>query len=1047
MTKTFDIYSASAGSGKTYTLALQYIILCFQCERKTDFPFKHILAITFTNKAANELKSRVLDFMATLAQWSGPTHSDEHLLSEVMKQTGLNAREVKEQALIQYERMIYNYGDIHVSTIDKFVLSILRSFSKELGLSSDFNVQLDQREIIVMVRDAILNQIGTDERLTNRLVSFALSKGEDGRSWDIKADLDGYLTELLKEDGQIAMESIKPISKEVVSQFCLEMESEYKAALLRLQELQQKGTALIDSKHIDRAWFNRGKSGFINLFARDFLKDARGSTEGQRKTYLDEEKWTSKNGKPHQAEIDDVMPTLTPWLEEINDSMPEFRRLSVLKPNLLALEMLHLLDENLSLIEKEDETALLSSNNMRIARVLKENPAAFIYERVSEKFDHFLIDEFQDTSVQQWHNFLPLLSESLARNNRNIIVGDAKQAIYRWRSGEVQQFIDLPDIFGKEDDYSLNQIENQLKNSHSDGNKLSSNYRSKNEIIQFNNLLYGHLKKHLSADFESVYASQAQQTVDDARTGGYVEIVPIEVDKEQEDKADMRALSAEIILRQIAECFEDGYSPGDICFLVRKNANGQFLADFLRTNGHKVVSSDSFFLGKNRLSHLVVAMMSLIDDPEKDGPKLSILHHLTALLEREQDFQSLAERHIGRVKVKGGDAPEYMSKPFTPVFGKLDIDFDIDSYADLDLYATCEKVISDLDLDSSSMYLIELLNLCAEKGNGQGYSLREFIDFWDEKGNESSLKMPEAEDAMRIMTVHKSKGLEFPVVFLPFFGGKMKKTLNKRWVDLKDTAVPKALIGLSDSKLTGTEFHPYAAAEAEKSKLDELNVLYVATTRAEDRIYLNFETSKKSNYQGTWFVDFLSAHEENMTQGLFTYGQRQAKKVKEKSKSDKEIVETDNTLADFSKTDWRTKLRISLGKEQAFNEQMDFGTLVHDMLAKLKVNEQHPRWEEAQKIVQSIDAIPQIKQWESEEFDVKNECTLIDELGHSHRPDKVYLTKETKEAIVLDYKTGERSETHNKQVKRYKDVLQKMGYTSVSGFLLYTQELELVSVA
>lgn len=1012
-----------------------------------DFPFRHILAITFTNKAANELKERILDFMSGLAEWEGKGSGDETVLRLVSESTNLSSEEISSRARQYYERMLYNYSDIHVSTIDKFVLGILRSFSKELGLSTDFNVQLDQKELIAVIRDNILAQIGVDPSLTGRLLSYTLSKSEEGKSWDIRSNIDDYLMELLKEEGMKVMERLRAIPQADISQFCDSIDRKYWALAAANLAIQEEVNSLLASHNLEIAHFKNGNRGFMNISTRNFQSDTRGWTSGQLEQF-EGDNWYSSKGKSQAGIIDSIRPKIAPLLNELNATVDEFLLLKILRKHLLALDLLRHLESNLKSIEREDQLTLLSTNNMRIAHVLKDNPAPFIYERISQKFDHFLIDEFQDTSVQQWHNFLPLISESLARGKRNIVVGDAKQSIYRWRGGEVEQFIALPKIDGKGDDQILAETEELLIRQVDEVQALNKNFRSKNEVIEFNNLLYEFFSTHnstgtgLPEKYRLVYANSKQGFVAEKNIGGLIQLDCLNHKKLKLENKDFAEESMRIIEKNVESCLADGYGPSDICMLVRKNKEASTLAKFLKSKGHEVISSDSFFLTKNPLVDFIISVLRYIDSPQKDGPRLSILSYLLTRHEMSDDFHTHAQKYTSSSTNRKKEM-HLPSPPLEEAIGQLGIAFDSKDYSELDLYGITERVVEDFYLDSSDPFVLEMLNICADRSSSKGESLRSFLDYWSNSGAKLTLKIPDTSSAIRMMTIHKSKGLEFPVVMLPFWSGQQKNTIDKKWLILDDQS-PPLLVSLGKD-LERSTHAAMSFEEKEKSHLDEVNVLYVATTRAVDRLYMCIEHRESSKFRGDMLYEFMNSElaAPYMNSGQFVLGKRRLRENNQNLESEENKI---REIKEYERSHWRADLRIALSRDQAFNEQMEFGSLVHDLLAGLLVKKDHTRMSEAISIVNQVNEMHEIKSWESGAYRVKNEATLLDESGIQHRPDKVYIKADKNEAIVIDYKTGEHSKKHNNQVLRYVDILTRMGYVNVKGYILYTEELDLIQV-
>lgn len=1022
------IYNASAGSGKTYTLALEYLALCLQNSRTGQFDpgqFRKVLAITFTNKAANELKERILRFMATVGEWGADATPDPQLIRALSDRIDLDPKSIQHRAALVYESMIMDYTDIHVSTIDKFVLGILRSFFKELGLTADFDIQLDQSEMVARIRDSIIEQVGMDDGLTDKLLAYLLSKAEEDKPWDLKDDLDTYLGELLKEDGLRAKDILREKSPQDIADFSEEIDQHYRALAGRIIAIQTEVRKLVSDHGFQLSDFNSGSRGFLGRMYKD-LSDLDPMPESRVKAYTEGNLHGGKT--THLADAMEVLrPDFIRLLDEYNELVVGLPLLSAYRKNLLALYLLAHLDDELARIETEDALTLLSTNNSRIAAVVQGNPAPFIYERLGERFDHFLLDEFQDTSILQWHNFLPLIIESLAKGKRSFVVGDGKQSIYRWRSGEVEQFVKLPEIHQKEGNQILIEYERLMRQGHAKL-PLKKNFRSKNEVIQFNNALYSHLQDLLSPELQKVYASQAQETVSPDNVGGMVEMVPFDQKALKLADSDFKTAAIERMLQKVDDCLADGYKGADIAMLVRSKADGQLLAGALRDHGLQVLSNESFFLGRQALTQVVVALMSYIDDQERVAPRLYIITQMLRLRDRADELQPMIDTYL--TAQPGSKLIDFLAE--------MGIDLELSTFAESDLYSCCEQIIRLLGFDSSDAYLLELLHLCAERAIKRSGSLREFIAFWEDGGKESSLKLPTAEDAIQILTIHKSKGLQFPVVFIPLYRQKeSQKTKDYLWVDTQDERVPKIMLDNS-SKLQATPHRAIYEQEVEKNKLDMLNLLYVATTRAVDRLYLYFDTRD----MGKRLSEFIEAHSANVTaEGYYLSGEPLLYKRQDKS------AEKEETLTDHDRRDWRSRLRISMGRDQAFSEQRERGVVIHDVLAGLPVPADSPYLEEAEQTRAAMMALPQVANWYTGDYLRRSEAELLDETGQVHRPDTVFVSKDGRSAAVIDFKTGAMHDGHRTQVLRYKELLEGMGYDQVEAYLLYTNEMDLIQIA
>ena len=499
----FTVYKSSAGSGKTYTLVREYLKLVLTEPHK----FRHILAITFTNKAANEMKQRIINSLKEISDFSSFSGSIavKFMLPELEKETGLDRNSISENAGKVLELILHNYSDFAICTIDSFVHRIIRSFAFDLHLPLNFEVEVDTDDLIAKVIDILISNVGTDEKLTRMLINFTQSKTDDEKSWHIENDLTEIAKILTKEDGQIHIEKLKKLNLDDFSQINRQVNTIIRRFENTLTDYAKDADNLIKSKGIPHQAFYRGSSGICKYF--EYLVNKR-FDKVLPNSYviktIEEDKWYSgKANTNEKAAIDEIKENIRLAYERITEYIdkhyPKYVILNEIRKNLYPVAVLNEIEKVMDDYKSENNIVLISEFNKRIADIVLSEPVPFIYERLGEKYKHFLIDEFQDTSVLQWLNLLPLIDNSLSEGNFNMVVGDGKQAIYRWRSGEVEQFAKLPKIYKKKDDPVLIQREQSLERNYQP-EVLEHNYRSKAEIVNFNNDFFAEISEILKEE-------------------------------------------------------------------------------------------------------------------------------------------------------------------------------------------------------------------------------------------------------------------------------------------------------------------------------------------------------------------------------------------------------------------------------------------------------------------------------------------------------------------------------------------------------------------
>jgi len=814
-TSNFTIYRSSAGSGKTYTLALSFVALSLKGDTfgYTDY-YRKILAITFTNKAAAEMKERVLHYFKELANKS----DKENILGWLKEETNLDKDIIYSRAKTIHKHILHHYADLSISTIDKFTYRIVRTFATDLGLSHNFELEMDNYKIIQPVVALLLGRLekgGGD--LTNALVNFALQKAEDGKSSNIERDLEEFAQQLFKED-VIDFIDGKTLSIKDCMQIRKDLYLQQNQLEAKVQLLSANAKAFFAKNGFTKEHFNRGT--FYQHFTENILnKDAK--------------KWIPsdallryiKNGEWYaQSKSDDIKQLVDFYLKDLQSFFDQL--LALLKPyftnkavlqNIYSIAVLNELIQEVKNYKKEQNIQQISSFNKQIHDVVVAQPSAFIYERIGERYNHFLIDEFQDTSILQWQNMLPLITDAVDYG-KSLVVGDGKQSIYRWRAGEVEQFLQLPTIFKGEKLIFKQDWENKLK-AHEKNKNLEKNFRSRKEIIKFNNDFFEQLKTLLTPHLQDIYKGQKQE-FEHAKEGGYVHL-ELFGDKGN----DFKDLILQRMLVEIKKLTkENDYCLRDIAILCNSRKRVALTAQYLAENGIDVVSNEGLLLCSSEKVKLLIASLFYLQNKEGKIAKATMVECFHK--------EKLSRNSLHKLNLKLKE-----QKSFLQMIKEAKLSFNIHQFIELPLYELCEQLIRNLKIEED-IYVQFFLDVVLKYTEKNDSSISEFLLWWEDAKTKESVVVPEETDAVQIMTIHKAKGLDFDVVMIPFNWEDMSNK-NEIWVDTSRyfQKLKSALIS-SNKQLEWSHFSDEYHNEKNLTLLDILNKLYVAMTRPKERLYI-----------------------------------------------------------------------------------------------------------------------------------------------------------------------------------------------------------------
>ena len=1029
------IYDAAAGAGKTYTLVRNYLLKILGSN--SNGRYKQILAITFTNKAVSEMKERIL---STLYAFALEDPVDNSMFKEVQHELSLDALSLKKRSLEVLQFILHNYTAFSVQTIDKFTQSIIRTFAFDLNLSNSFEVQLDQKLILEEAVDQLLMEVGKDKMITQIVLDYVRQQIDDDKSWDIKQLLFELGMILFRESDQQYLASLSKVSN---------------SALLDLYKSfnKQKGKNKSEVKRLSLALLQKIETaGVIGDFSRGtlpryFTKLSVNGTSPLRdfilKNIEEVELYAKSKTDAIKATIDNLRSEIESVFNHTKLLIYESVSIEGVVKNLPAMSLLNLLSGKIELIKKEKNQVLISEFNTLISDNIKDQPTPFIYERLGEQFKDFFVDEFQDTSEVQWKNLIPLIDNALSSYVENTdntgtatLVGDAKQSIYRWRGGKAEQFMELSEGY------------TPFSNPEKKLFQLGTNYRSYSEIISFNNQFFTYLSDFLSnKGHQSLYKKGNQQKVNN-KEGGYISLELFDANT----KVEKDEIYPEATKKYIDEALEDGFLLKDIAVLVRKNSEAITISNYLIGNGIPVISSESLLVKNASDVRLLESVMQYVSEPNNSLSRLNTINAQSLFYNKVVSSQ--------KVKKLLGESHELFEKELKVCFG-LGFETNLSDY--LSVYTLAEDVIHQFGLNKSvSSNLQFFMDVVFDYCNSVNGNLKQFLDYWDSKKESLSVITPEEQDGVRIMTIHKSKGLEFPVVILPFLDESLYAFKSSNiWVKSFENN-----IGIDHLywRFNRKVFDYYGDSLVENAnevlameELDIINVLYVAFTRAVNRLYLlgNEKQTTLSLDKGnviSFIYDFFSVYNGNSSSHhRLTIGDRV--RIAEKNK----VLSENESIHDFVFQKMNNdKLTLSSVKSEAIRK----GDVVHLAMSKIYdrsdvdkafkeiENATFLKKEEKQKLKKQINELLEHEFFESffrKSNTIYNERDfyLKEELL---RPDRIEISN-GKDVIIIDYKTGAVDEKHREQLEKYQEIVKTIGYENVKKYLIYfDQALKIMDV-
>ncbi len=1039
---SLTIYRSSAGSGKTYTLAKEYLRLAL---RSRDY-YQKILAVTFTNRAAEEMKERVLEFLIDIAK------GNHELIPVFEKDLDKSRDQIIKAANDALTHLLHHYGYFNITTIDTFFHRVIRSFSREIGLQGSFGIELDQDKVAEYITSNVYEGVEDNKQLRDWLVEFSMEGLLSGEGYETKGQVSKLARQLFQEEfkklpqGQFVDDQVKDKIKGLKNEL-IKKKKVFEEFLVNIaeqfDEAMQKSLLSID----DLNYKASGPGGFfIKLKKKEFESLLTKRVEAAR---LDPSAWTSKSSDLRdlimQVAENELIPLVNQALDYIEQNKRDYYTANAVLKHLYTLGLMTDLSQRLQDYKREEEVIMISDLPDFLSQIIDDTGSPFIYEKVGMWYSHFLIDEFQDTSQFQWNNFRPLLEESLANGHANIIVGDAKQSIYGWRGGD-------PTLL-------LNKVEEDVPQTEVDPTK-STNYRSAKNVVEFNNLLFTKLPEIMVSEMGEAISDEEGQMIRKTYEGVAQEIALknenveglVQLEFLESEKNEWKLRSMEQTVEKMEALLKEGHLLNDMAILVRTNKEAtdivNHVLDYRRANKTEieVISAEGMLLENSGVVQLMLSAFNHLINPNDISIKADLTYRYQKAIKNRgfndhKDFSNLANSGL----------PGSFTK-FKQHLLHLPI---------LELVEVLVRTFELNSLQSEFVYLQAFQDAVLEFTKNNRSDLRLFMEWWEDNGRKRSVQLTGALDAVEVITSHKSKGLQYPIVFIPFCNFDMNSRSKPVWYESPYKEGENLPVDYK-SELENTQFVESYQKEFAKWHLESLNVLYVAFTRAESALFIHCEPppSKKDKMYSNASKLLWSFFEENELAG-WDGGANTFKKgdvpIMHRVSEDAMVH-----LKNYTSNKWSAKLKVRKTGKAYYDDEVEKsrneGILLHQILSEiihfedtkrvldkyelgmLITNDDRLRYEN---MINTLWKNDQVKSWFSGEGEVKTEVVVLPKDGEIKRMDRVIIDGDS--ATVIDFKSGVAKSLDNKQVQEYTALLNEMGYHT-KGFLLYLNNGEVKEV-
>ena len=1073
------VYKASAGSGKTHQLTGEYIRLLFSAPHN----YRHILAVTFTNKATDEMKSRIVEELNNLA-----VGNKSEYLKQLKNDFKLSEQTIRQQSKGILQSILHNYSNFSISTIDSFFQQTMRAFTREMGITGGYKVEVDNKSFLPEIVDLMLNELDEDgnDDLIDWLLGFMKDRIEDNKSWKINDEIVKLAYNLFDERfitlSNPVQDQIK--NKENLNRYKKTMHSIIRDYEIQLKEIGKQAQSIVDRFNLVFTDFSGGSR---SQFTR-FDAWAKGEFPNMTPTFLkypdDVTCWYAKKAPDNiknaiESSYSDGLNNCVKEIITLYENCSSYLTAKEILKLFNTLGILNDVNNRLQTYRKESNMLFLSDTTELLNKIIADSESPFVYEKIGGRLNHFMIDEFQDTSTMQWNNFRPLLQESLASGNYNLIVGDVKQSIYRWRNSDWRLLEE--------------QIETDFLKPNIEQHVLGTNWRSDGNIINFNNQFFKQGARIMQDEFigsdEEIEQSDYFSTkIESAYSEVFQEVAPhrlndegrVEINFIDEEVVDDWKEEVLTLLPKTLETLQDNnYNLKDIAILVRTKAEAVAISESLLLykdknpdNGYNYdfISNEALLLNNSSCIKTAVALLNYINTPLEKTVRVRAIYEyyrFTTKMSASDIFDTYVQKH-------DDEFPDELKQKFTSILT-------------LPLYELAESLfdmLKDATKPTDTVYIQAFLDLINDYSARKTADLNEFLTWWSEVKSKRSLFSPDDQNAIQLMTIHKSKGLQFGAVIVPFANWAFEPQANRNILWCKPEVEPFNEIGvvpvMYSNRLSDTIFKEDFLLEKLYSYIDNLNLLYVAFTRPKHQLVVFAPKPKVSQKKEPdkmkcvnnllWrsvseafindakdkaplkLIDYFDKEKHS-----FTFGE-----IKELDKTPPETSAIEVADQHWQSIPFRNRLKMRLSGIGYFSDDgtRDFGTLMHEIVSEMqiltdldsalekRVLSGELTKEDKQNVYQLLSeslSLPQVQEWYTGDYQVLNEQQVLHPSLSFIRPDRVMIKGD--QVVLVDYKFGEAMESkYVKQVQRYVNSIKNMGYKQVQGYLFYVKLQKVVKV-
>ena len=1072
MVKPLSVYKASAGSGKTFTLATEYIRLLVD----NPLSYRNILAVTFTNKTTEEMKMRILSQLYGI--WKQLPDSSDYL-EAIHQKTGFEPRLISERAGIALANLLHNYNYFRVETIDTFFQSVLRNMARELDLTTNLRIGLNDTQVEELAVDQLIADLSTTDVMLQWILKYIMENISEDKAWNIISQIKNFGHTIFRDD-------YKAVSRQLEQK--MQEEGFFEDYTRRLRELRQMAEEHM--KEVAASFFDalegegltiddlanksRGIAGFF-LKLQKGIFDPSIENASVANCLGNSEKWCAKSHPRRELIISLAEGTLGDILRYAVGERPRqwklYKSADLTLRHLNQLRLLSSIEQKVHELNESANRFLLSDTQQLLHSLIGESDSPFIFEKIGTQLEHVMIDEFQDTSTVQWQNFRVLLAEAMSHEgSSNLIVGDVKQSIYRWRSGDWRL---------------LNDIEQQFNAQQIETLPLKTNYRSERGIITFNNAFFRQaadleyatqreLGESEAKQLQRAYADVEQQIPAKRQSGGYVDIRLLP------GSDDYQELTLQHIAQTIGDLISQGIRQQDIAILVRANASIPHIAHYFMEQMPQVtiVSDEAFRLDASQAVCLLVNALRLLIHPDDLLTKAAIVrtYHCDVLGEHDEENELL---------LSTTDLDSHLPEDYIAHFAQL---------LSLPLYDLVERLYAIFgleSLDTQSAYVSAFYDRLSDYVNENATDISDFLREWDETLCSKTIQSDENE-GVRIFSIHKSKGLEYDHVIIPFCDWTIERSGNILWctpteAPFSDLPIPP--IDYSQKQMMGTIYEQDYLHEHLQNTVDNLNLLYVAFTRACKSLYVIGRRGGKNTRSALieqclpLIVDKLEAatlegleDEKGVLHFAYPHStinishstfhiphstinishSTTTNPFLQPSEPINVAVRTFASKVNFQQSN-RSRNFVEGDDEDAQQRRqyIQTGSVLHEIFSTIRTAADIPdalqrlqfegvlydeniTTERIKEMLKKRLEHPRVRDWFSDRWTLFNECTILsveDGQLHERRPDRVMT--DGHEWIIVDFKFGAPHPEYHDQVREYMQLLASMGHQHISGYLWY----------